>query len=59
MHIQNSKVENNPSTKITFGDSRILKWRRQILTRLPDGKTQWQTDKKWQKLLIRIINPLQ
>ena len=38
MHTQNSQVENMPIIVITFEDSRILKWRRPILTRLPNGK---------------------
>ena len=64
MHTQNSRVENTPSIMMTFGDSMILTWRRQILTRLPTGKTKWQTDKNWQNIFnmnihyITITNPL-
>ena len=42
----------------------ILKLRRHILTRLPDGTTKWQNNKKWRKSFnmnshsITIINPL-
>ena len=64
MHTQNSQVENTPSVIINLGDSRILKWRRHILTRLPDGKTKYQTDKQWQTSFhmnnhpVTISNPL-
>ena len=44
---QNAQVENTPTVIFTFGDSRILKWRRKLLYKTDKGKDKWVEDKTW------------
>ena len=61
---QNEQTENTPTVILTFGDQRILKWRRKIYTKGKNGRKMWVPDISWNESIvmnnfsITIINTL-
>ena len=45
--LQNSQIENTPTVIFSFGDDRVLRWRRKKLMLQKNGYKAWVTDKEW------------
>ena len=60
---QNSQIENTPTVIFTFGDDRVLRWRRKKLILQKNGYKAWATDKEWTEYIqmncsLKVINTI-
>ena len=61
---KNGQMDNTPTVIVVIGDSRTLKWERQILTITSSGRKKWMTDPSFNAIVvlkdcsILIVNPL-